>query len=234
MSPITHIINVSLANGVSPGGWKQAEVTPIPKEGDHEQPCNNRPISLLPVLSKVCERIALNQLTTYLTTNNRLSAKQSGNKKFHSTETALIRSTDAILTDMDKQELSAMVLLDMSKAFDSINHDILLLTLQDLGISKCSLGWFNSYLTNRHQVVRINSTLSNALPLTSVVPQGSIIGLVLFSIYINGLPSGPKTCFTQCYVDDTKLQISFKIRDCSTAVNDLNSDLPFNTQLVLQ
>ena len=124
--PITHVINASLTNGVFPGGWKQAEVTPIPKEGDHEQPCNNRPILLLPVLSKVCERIALNQLTAYLTTNNRLSAKQSGNKNFYSTETALIRSTDAILTGMDKQELSAMILLDMSKAFDSINHDILL------------------------------------------------------------------------------------------------------------
>ena len=180
LSPITHIINVSLASGVFPGGWKQAEVTPIPKEGDHEQPCNNRPISLLPVLSKVCERIALNQMTAYLTSNNRLSTKQSGNKKSHFTETALIRPTDAILTGMDKKELYAMVLLDMSKAFDSINHDILLLKLQDLGISKYALAWFSSYLTNRYQVVRINSTLSNSLRLTSGVPQGSILGPLLF------------------------------------------------------
>lgn len=128
MSSITQVINASLASGIFPGGWKQAEVTTIRKEGVHEQPCNNRPIPL-PVLSKECERIPLNQLMAYLTTNKRLSVKQSVNKKFHSTETALICSTDAILTGMDKQELSAIVLLDMSKAFDSINHDILLLKL---------------------------------------------------------------------------------------------------------
>ena len=139
-----------------------AEVTPIPKEGDHNQPSHNRP--------KVCERIVLNQLTAYLRTNNRLSVKQSGNKKFHSTETTLISSTDAILTGMDKQDLSAMVVLDMSKVFDSINHDILLLKLKDLGISKYALPWFTSYLTNRHQVVLINSTLSSSLRLNSGVP----------------------------------------------------------------
>ena len=222
---ITYIINASLASGVFPGGWKQAEVTPIPKEGDHNQPGKNKLISLLPVLSKVCERIVLNQLTAYLTTNNCLSAKQSGNKKFHSTETTLISSSDAILTGMDKQDLSAMVLLDMSKAFDNINHDILFLKLQHLGISKYVLPWFTSYLTNRHQVVRINSTLSSLLCLSSGVPQGSILGSLLFSIYTNDLPSVPRNCLTQCYVDDTKLQISFKMRDCSIAMNNLNSDL---------
>ena len=169
LSPITRIINDSLASGVFPEGWKQADVTHIPKEGDHEQPCNNRPISLLHVLSKVCERVALNQLTAYLTTNKRLSTKQSGNKKFHSTEAALIRSTDAILTGMDKQELSAMVLLDMSKAFDSINYVILFLKLQDLGISHCTLKWFNSYLTTGRRGVKLDCKFGQFLPYKSIL-----------------------------------------------------------------
>ena len=200
-------------------------VTPIPKEGDHEQANNNRPISLLPILSKVCERAALNQIMTYLVENDRLSTKQNGNKKWHSTETALIHSTDAILTSIDKKELTGMVLFDMSKAFDSINHNILLLKLQDVGISNSSLAWFHSYLDHRYQVVRVHSTLSNALPLTSGVPQGSILGPLLFSVYVNDLPSVPRKCTTECYVDDTKLQISFKLQDCSNAVIDLNDDL---------
>lgn len=97
---------------------------PIPKDGDHEQANNNRPISLLPVLSKICERVAHNQFNFYLTSKERLSKNQSGNKKWHSTETTVIKSTDAILSGFDKSELTAMVLLDMSKAFDSIRHSI--------------------------------------------------------------------------------------------------------------
>ena len=123
-----------------------------------------------------------------------------GNEKFRSIETTLICSKDAILTGMYKQDISDMVLLDMSKAFDSINHDILLLKLQDLGISKYAFAWFTSYLTNRHQVARINSTLSRLLCLKSGVPQGSILGPLLFSIYINDLPSVPRSCLTQCYI----------------------------------
>ena len=150
---ITSIINASFKLSTFPSCWKIAEVTPILKDGDREIPSNNRPISLLPVLSKVCERAAHDQLVFYLSTKQRLSTQQCGNKKWNSTETALIQTTDSILQNIDKKELTAAVLLDMSKAFDSIDHDILITKLRDVGLSCSTIEWFKSYLSSRYQVV---------------------------------------------------------------------------------
>ena len=132
---VTPIINASLSSSTFPGIWKTAEITPIPKQGNHELPNNNRPISLLPVLSKVCERVAYNQFVTYLTTKKTLTTKQNGSKNWHSTETSLLRTTDAFLKGIDNKKLTACVLLDMSKVFDSVDHQKLLRKLQDVGAS---------------------------------------------------------------------------------------------------
>ena len=140
---ITSIINASLIASTFPEVWKTAEITPIPKQGNHELPYNNRPISLLPALSKVCERVAYNQFVTYLTTKERLTTKQSGNKKWFSTETSLIHTTDAFLKGIDDKKLTACVLLDMSKAFDSVDHQILLRKIQSVGASTSAL--INNY-----------------------------------------------------------------------------------------
>ena len=102
--------------------WKTVEVIPIHKQSDYEKPENNRPISLLPILSKICEITALNRFMPYLVLNERLATNQSGNKMWHSAEPSLIYTTDKILGAIDQKETTAMVLLDMSKAFDSISH----------------------------------------------------------------------------------------------------------------
>ena len=147
---ITSIINASLRSRVFPTSWirKIAEVWPILKRNsDHEEASNYRPISLLPILSKVCERVV--QLTPYLTSNQRISVKQSGNKRWHSTETSPISTTDFILCAIDQKKIIAVVYLDMSKAFDTINHWILLKNWRIIGLSASALQWFESYLSQR-------------------------------------------------------------------------------------
>ena len=198
---------------------------PILKDGDHEKAANNRPLSLLAVASKVLERIVLNQFSAYLRKNNRLTSHQSGNKKAHSTETLNILLTDKILEAMDKKKITALVLLDLSKAFDSIDHARLLHKLSFLGASPSTVKWFKSYLTGRRQYVRIGSTHSDTLPITHGVPQGAILSPLLFCIYLNDLPTSPTFCNLESYVDDSKLFMSFPLVELVAAIEKLEQDL---------
>ena len=222
---ITSLINSSFSSNIFPQPWKIAEVVPIHKSGDSEDPANTRPVSLLPIVSKVCERSAHSQFTTFLNSNDIVHNLQSGNRKFHSTESALLHYTDELLKNMDDKKISVIVLLDMSKAFDSIRHDLMLCKLHKLGVSDTACAWFKSYLSQRKQAVKIENTLSETLPLTVGVPQGSILGPVLFTLYVNDLLRVPKHCRALGYVDDTKIFLALPSCQLSDAVTAVNQDL---------
>ena len=222
---LTVIVNCSLLTSVFPSVWKKSEVVPLLKEGDHEIANNNRPVSLLPVASKVCERVALNQLATYMNNHRRLTEHQSGNKKLHSCETLNVMTTDKVLEAMDSKKLTLVVLMDLSKAFDSIDHCRLLSKLQALGIGRTALEWFRCYLTGRQQYVRIGSETSNLGPITHGVTQGSILGPALFNLYIHDLPTIPESGSLESFVDDSKLYLSFPVKDATAVAQLINEDL---------
>ena len=208
---LANLINCSLQTCTFPSAWKLAEVIPLMKNDlDAEKGPNNRPISLLPILSKLCEGVAYLQLTTFLTGRGKLFKHQSGNKKLYSTENLNILTTDYIIDQMDKKNLAAMVLMDLSKAFDSISHDILLQKLIKFDISSSAIKWFKSCLEEIFQSVRIGNHLSDPKLIAHGVPQGSILGPLLFSFYVNDLPTIPKSANTESYVDDTKQSKLFK------------------------
>ena len=181
-----------------------AEVIPLVKSGDADEPSNTRPISLLPIMSKICERAAHLQFVNFLDQNEKIAKLQSGNRQLHSTETALLFFTDEILKNMDDKKVSVIVLLDMSKVFDSICHNLMLSKLCSIGVSNAACNWFGSYLSQRNQVVNIANCISDSLPLSVGVPQGSILGPVIFTLYVNDLLSVPKHCQAMGYEDDYK------------------------------
>jgi hypothetical protein len=153
-------------------------------------------------MSKVCERVALDQFSSYLTTNHRLSPHQSGNRKVHSTETLNILVSDIMLEAIDKKNVTAVVLLD------SVSHPILLQKLKCVGASSQAVGCFKSYLSGRRQYVRIGSTVSSVLPLSH-----GILSPLLFCIYTNDLPAIPLSSNIDSYVDDSKLFLTFSMKD---------------------
>ena len=202
---LTHIINQSLCTGIFPSTLKIAKITPIYKKGDPHLTDNYRPISLLPVMSKIFEKVVFIQLYDYLIKNKLLYDSQYGFRKLHSTELAALEFTDKVMLNVDQGKLPLAIYLDLSKAFDTIDHSILINKLKYYGVRGMSLYWFESYLTNRKQYVQFNDSVSSYSFISTGVPQGSILGPLLFIIYMNDIANVTNKFHFTLYADDTSL-----------------------------
>ncbi len=218
---LTHIINTSLLTGIFPTAFKQARVTPLLKKPTLNNSLleNYRPVSLLPFIAKTLERVVFNQVSLFLSQNNKLDAKQSGFRSGHSTETALLSVTEALRIAKADSKSSVLILLDLSAAFDTVNHQILLSTLSSLDITGIPLRWFESYLTGRSFRVAWGGEVSKEHKLVTGVPQGTVLGPLLFSTYTTSLaPIIQAHGFSyHFYADDTQLYLSFRPDDPTVA-----------------
>ena len=191
-----------------PSIWKSGKVTALFKSGDRCVAGNYRPITILPTVSKILEKIAHHLVYSYLVERKILSPTQFGFRPNLSTEVALTQFTDSILHNMDNGHVTGAVFLDLSKAFDVVNHPILYSKLAKAGFSGAAVTWFRSYLSERTQVTRVNDAISSAKSVPVGVPQGSVLGPLLFLIYVNDLPSSVTICRVAMYADDTVLYFS--------------------------
>jgi len=220
---VTHIINMSLKVGTFPSLWKQARVIPIHKSGSVDTPGNYRPISVLPVLSKIIERVAQVQLMDFLETNNLINAEQFGYRKNRSTEEAAVKLCDDIRNFANDGLLTGAIFIDLSRAFDTISHSTLTDKLRSYGVRGMELNWFKCYLFGRSQYVDIGGVKSKAEPVLSGVPQGSILGPLLFLIFYNDLKDCLHHATPIMYADDTVLYYAHK--DINVINKYLNKDM---------
>ena len=166
---------------------------------------NYRPISLLPCISKIFEKVVFCQVYDYFNREKLFYVSQYGFRKGHSTEHACLEFLDKVTCDLDNGKIPISIFIDLSKAFDTINHQILLKKLQYYGLDNTAVKWFGSYLDNRRQIVFIDDNYSTQQPITTGVPQGSVLGPLLFIIYINDLYYASDKFKPVLFADDTNL-----------------------------
>lgn len=221
--PLTHIINLSLATGSIPTDWKAAKIVPLFKSGSMAEIDNYRPISILPSMSKILEKVVFKQLMAHFEQNGLLSHFQYGFRRMRSTELAVTHLTDVIRREGENGNLTGCVFIDLSKAFDTISHSGLLSKLSTYGVRGTELAWFTDYLFCRSQVVQYKGVLSEPQPILTGVPQGSILGPILFIIFFNDVHKPLQHSKIITYADDSVIYTSSK--DIDTIQRSLSEDM---------
>ena len=221
--PLAHIINTSLITGIVPSDFKRGKIIPIHKSGKKSDVDNYRPITILPVISKVLEKCVFSQIITYLEINKMLSSQQFGFRKNRSTELTATLLLDDIRKEMNEGNLCGAVFIDLRKAFDTISHSSIITKLPEYGITGNEKEWITNYLFGRTQCVIYESCTSSVYPVLCGVPQGSILGPLLFLLHFNGVYLPLKHCRILMYADDTVLYYAHK--EVSVIEEKLTEDL---------
>ena len=224
ITPITSLVNLSLQSGTFPSDFKIAHVCPLLKKSSLPRNVlkNYRPVSNLNFISKIIEKAVAVQLNGYLKSNNLLNDKQSAYRQEHSTETALLKLHNDILLGLHTKKLTALTLLDLSAAFDTIDHSLLINSLSSyFGIKGSCLAWISSYLETRTQQINLSGTLSDPVVLPFGVPQGSVLGPLLFTLYTTPLSNiiEKHNVNHHFYADDTQIYTTFSPENCPESLS---------------
>ena len=231
---LTIIINQMITTGIFPDAFKVSKVIPIFKKGDCSLMSIYRPISLLPTISKIFERVIHDQMYEYFNNFNLLAVQQYGFRKKHSTEYAGIKLIDHVSKQMENGKTPGNLYIDLSKAFDTLTFDILLFKLKYYGVTDTALALMSSYLKNRKQYVVFDNTQSEYSEVYTGVPQGSILGPLFFSIYITDLITASDKLNYLMYADDTTIYFNFEDFDFENTEKHINAELEkVNTWLKL-